>query len=65
MHQAALEQSDDLWLMLPHLGQGAAQKVALLAARFFGAKGWHVRLVTMIPVPGQAYSIPESLVDHP
>ena len=58
MQQAAQEQRDDLWLVLPHLGPGGAQKVALLAASFFAAKGWRVRLVTMLPGPGQAHAIP-------
>ena len=62
MQQAAQEQKDDLWLVLPHLGPGGAQKVALLAASFFAAKGWRVRLVTMLPGPGQAHAIPEGLL---
>ena len=62
MQQAPQEQRDDLWLVLPHLGPGGAQKVALLAASFFGAKGWRVRLVTMLPGPGQAHAIPEGLL---
>ena len=62
MQQAAQEQRDDLWLVLPHLGPGGAQKVALLAASFFAAKGWRVRLVTMLPGPGQAHAIPEGLL---
>ena len=62
MQQAAEEQRDDLWLVLPHLGPGGAQKVALLAAGFFMAKGWRVRLVTMLPGPGQAHAIPEGLL---
>ena len=62
MQQVAQEQRDDLWLVLPHLGPGGAQKVALLAASFFGAKGWRVRLVTMLPGPGQAHAIPEGLL---
>ena len=62
MQQAAQEQRDDLWLVLPHLGPGGAQKVALLAASFFGAKGWRVRLVTMLPGPDQAHTIPEGLL---
>ena len=61
MHTAQ-EQRDDLWLVLPHLGPGGAQKVALLAASFFGLKGWRVRLVTMLPGPGQAHAIPEGLL---
>ena len=62
MQHAAPEQTDDLWLVLPHLGPGGAQKVALLAAGFFMAKGWRVRLVTMLPGPAQAHAIPEGLV---
>lgn len=54
--------SDDLWLVLPHLGPGGAQKVALLAASYFMAKGWRVRLVTMLPGPAQAHAIPEGLL---
>ena len=45
MEHPAPKQIDDLWLVLPHLGPGGAQKVALLAAGFFMAKGWRVRLV--------------------
>ena len=36
--------------------------MALLAAGFFMAKGWRVRLVTMLPGPAQAHAIPEGLV---
>ena len=62
MQHAGFEQTDDLWLVLPHLGSGGAQKVALLAAGFFMAKGWRVRLVTMLPGPAQAHAIPEGLL---
>ena len=62
MQDEVIEQADDLWLVLPHLGPGGAQKVALLAAGFFMAKGWRVRLVTMLPGPAQAHAIPEGLV---
>ena len=62
MHHEVIEQADDLWLVLPHLGPGGAQKVALLAASFFMAKGWRVRLVTMLPGPAQAHAIPEGLL---
>ena len=62
MQHEVIEQADDLWLVLPHLGPGGAQKVALLAAGFFMAKGWRVRLVTMLPGPAQAHAIPEGLV---
>lgn len=61
MHQFEKQQRDDLWFVLPHLGPGGAQKVALLAASHFMAKGWRVRLVTMLPGPAQAHAIPEGL----
>ena len=53
---------DDLWLVLPHLGPGGAQKVALLAARHFMAKGWRVRVVTLLPGPPTAHALPENLL---
>ena len=62
MQHEVIEQADDLWLVLPHLGPGGAQKVALLAAVFFMAKGWRVRLVTMLPGPAQAHAIPDGLL---
>ena len=39
---------DDLWVVLPHLGAGGAQKVALLAAEHFSAQGYRVRVLTLI-----------------
>ena len=62
MQASESEQRDDLWLVLPHLGPGGAQKVALLAAGFFMAKGWRVRLVTMLPGPDRAHAIPDGLL---
>ena len=63
MHNAAhAQQLDDLWLVLPHLGAGGAQKVALMAASFFLAKGWRVRLVTLRSGSAQAHTIPEGLL---
>jgi len=38
---------DDLWVVLPHLGAGGAQKVGLLAAGHFAAQGLKVRVVTL------------------
>lgn len=38
--------ADDLWLVLPHLGAGGAQKVALMAAERFACQGFSVRVVT-------------------
>ncbi|MEA5474350.1 hypothetical protein VB716_08960, partial [Synechococcus sp. CCY9201] len=40
---------DDLWIVLPHLGPGGAQKVAVLAAGHFAARGLRVRLITLLP----------------
>jgi glycosyltransferase involved in cell wall biosynthesis len=38
---------DDLWVVLPHLGAGGAQKVGLLAAEHFAAKGFRVRVLSL------------------
>jgi hypothetical protein len=54
--------SDDLWLMLPHLGVGGAQKVALLAAERYLAMGWRVRLVTLLPNQPVVHELPVGLV---
>ncbi len=40
---------DDIWLVLPHLGAGGAQKVAILAACRFSAQGLRLRVVTFVP----------------
>ena len=52
---------DDLWLVLPHLGAGGAQKVALIAARHFAAQGLKVKLVTLIPGHPVAHALPEGI----
>jgi glycosyltransferase involved in cell wall biosynthesis len=52
---------DDLWLVLPHLGAGGAQKVALIAARHFSAQGVKVKLVTLIPGHPVAHALPEGI----
>ena len=38
---------DDLWVVLPHLGAGGAQKVGLLAAEHFSAQGYRVKVLTL------------------
>ena len=53
--------SDDLWLVLPHLGAGGAQKVALLAAERYLAMGWTVRLVTLLPGHPVVHQLPAGL----
>ena len=52
---------DDLWLVLPHLGAGGAQKVALIAARHFAAQGLKVKLVTLIPGHPVAHTLPDGI----
>ena len=52
---------DDLWLVLPHLGAGGAQKVALIAARHFAAQGLKVKLVTLIPGQPVAHALPDGI----
>ena len=52
---------DDLWLVLPHLGAGGAQKVALMAARHFSAQGMKVKLVTLIPGHPVAHDLPAGI----
>ena len=38
---------DDLWVVLPHIGAGGAQKVGLLAAEHFAARGFRVRVLSL------------------
>ena len=52
---------DDLWLVLPHLGAGGAQKVALIAARHFAAQGLKVKLVTLIAGHPVAHPLPDGI----
>lgn len=52
--------ADDLWIVLPHLGAGGAQKVALLVASHFRACGLRIRLVSLLPV-ALAHPIPEGV----
>lgn len=54
---------EDLWIVLPHLGPGGAQKVALLAAAHFQAQGLRIRLVTLLPDHPAAHALPVGL-DH-
>jgi len=52
----------DLLIVLPHLGPGGAQKVALLAADHFIAAGLKVTLVTLLPGKPLAHEIPDGLI---
>lgn len=56
------QKADDLWLILPHLGPGGAQKVAMLAANYFLKKGWRIRVVTLLPGPGQVHQVPDGVL---
>lgn len=38
---------DDLWVVLPHLGAGGAQKVGLLAAEHFASQGLRVQVLSL------------------
>ena len=38
---------DDLWVVLPQIGAGGAQKVGLLAAEHFAAQGFKVRVLSL------------------
>jgi glycosyltransferase involved in cell wall biosynthesis len=49
---------DDLWIVLPHLGPGGAQKVALLAAEHFARSGHTVKLVTLLPEKAPVHVMP-------
>ena len=52
---------DDLWIVLPHLGPGGAQKVALLAAERSPAMGWRVRVVTLLPEHPVVHALPQGI----
>ena len=51
----------DLVIVLPHLGPGGAQKVALLAADHFLAAGLKVVLVTLLPDKPRTHALPDGL----
>ena len=52
---------DDLWVVLPHLGAGGAQKVGLLAAEHFSAQGYRVKVVTLIHGHPVTHVIPQGV----
>ena len=53
----------DLCLVLPHLGAGGAQKVAVLAAEHFQQAGYRVELITLLPDQQVLHVLPLG-VDH-
>ena len=52
---------DDLWVVLPHLGAGGAQKVGLLAAEHFAQKGLQVRVLSLRPEHPVKHRLPENV----
>ena len=52
---------DDLWVVLPHLGAGGAQKVGLLAAEHFAEKGLRVRVLSLRPEHPVKHRLPENV----
>lgn len=58
---AALPAGSDLVIVLPHLGPGGAQKVALMAAEHFLVQGRQVTLVTLLPDKPFTHAVPEGL----
>ena len=54
--------ADDLWVVLPHLGAGGAQKVALLAAGHFADQGLSVRLITLTHGHPVVYALPPGVI---
>ena len=52
---------DDLWVVLPHLGAGGAQKVGLLAAEYFSASGYRVKVLTLMNGHPILHTIPDGV----
>ena len=52
---------DDLWVVLPHLGAGGAQKVGLLAAEHFANQGFKVRVLSLRHGHPIKHAIPEGV----
>ena len=52
---------DDLWVVLPHLGAGGAQKVGLLAAEHFAEQGYRVRVLSLRHGHPVRHPLPENV----
>ncbi|WP_114993593.1 glycosyltransferase [Synechococcus sp. UW179A] len=52
---------DDLWVVLPHLGAGGAQKVGLLAAEHFATQGYKVRVLSLRHGHPIKHRLPENI----
>ena len=60
--QSSLPRHCDLVIVLPHLGPGGAQKVALMAAEHYVRDGLRVALVTLLPDKSLAHALPDGLL---
>lgn len=52
---------DDLWVVLPHIGAGGAQKVGLLAAEHFAAQGLRVSVLSLRHEHPIKHALPEGV----
>lgn len=52
---------DDLWVVLPHLGAGGAQKVGLLAAEHFASQGLQVQVLSLRPEHPVRHRLPDNV----
>lgn len=59
--KASLSGETDLVIVLPHLGPGGAQKVAILAAQHFQSQGVRVAIVTLLPGKTLAHHLPAEI----
>ena len=51
----------DLSFVMPHLGPGGAQRVAVLAAEHFASQGLRVSIITLLPGKPLAHRLPEGV----
>jgi len=52
----------DLLCVLPHLGPGGAQKIALMLARNWADRGYRVGVLTTLDKPADAHEVPDGVV---
>ena len=61
MHVPSLSLEHSFFIVLPHLGSGGAQKVALLAAEHYERRGVEVVVVTFLPDKPLAHRLPDEV----
>ena len=61
MEVPVLAREQNLFIVLPHLGPGGAQKVALLAAEHYQRRGFDVVVVSFLPDKPLAHGIPKGI----